>query len=81
MINDGHKTEAVYRRHAITDTAMLQEAALKLAACTTPKRNAKVTPKWTPFWQFRRDSDLQNIAYLLYFLIRARVAEWQTRWT
>lgn len=44
MINDGHKTEAVYRRHAITDTAMLQEAALKLAACTTPKRNAKVDP-------------------------------------
>jgi integrase len=28
----GHKTEAVYRRYAITDSAMLQEAALKLAA-------------------------------------------------
>jgi len=27
----GHKTEAVYRRYAITDSAMLQEAALKLA--------------------------------------------------
>jgi integrase len=26
----GHKTEAVYRRYAITDSAMLQEAALKL---------------------------------------------------
>jgi integrase len=28
----GHKTEAVYRRYAITDSAMLQEAAIKLAA-------------------------------------------------
>ncbi|MGD0291839.1 MAG: site-specific integrase [Candidatus Binataceae bacterium] len=28
----GHKTEAVYRRYAITDSAMLQEAAVKLAA-------------------------------------------------
>jgi integrase len=27
----GHKTEAVYRRYAITDSGMLQEAALKLA--------------------------------------------------
>jgi integrase len=27
----GHKTEAVYRRYAITDAAMLQEAAVKLA--------------------------------------------------
>ena len=27
----GHKTEAVYRRYAITDSAMLQEAAVKLA--------------------------------------------------
>ena len=28
----GHNTEAVYRRYAITDSAMLQEAAVKLAA-------------------------------------------------
>ena len=28
----GHKTETVYRRYAITDSAMLQEAAVKLAA-------------------------------------------------
>jgi hypothetical protein len=28
----GYKTEAVYRRYAISDSAMLQEAALKLAA-------------------------------------------------
>ena len=27
----GHRTEAVYRRYAITDSAMLQEAAVKLA--------------------------------------------------
>jgi integrase len=27
----GHKTECVYRHYAITDSAMLQEAALKLA--------------------------------------------------
>jgi len=27
----GHKTESVYRRYAITDSAMLQEAASKLA--------------------------------------------------
>lgn len=28
----GHKTEAIYRRYAITDSAMLQEAATKLSA-------------------------------------------------
>jgi integrase len=28
----GHKTDAVYQRYAITDSAMLQEAAVKLAA-------------------------------------------------
>jgi hypothetical protein len=28
----GHKTEAVYRRYAITDSTMLQEAVLKLSA-------------------------------------------------
>lgn len=48
----GHKTEAVYRRYAITDSAMLQEAAVKLAAlhtaeaASTEKRqsHAKVSP-------------------------------------
>jgi hypothetical protein len=44
----GHKTEAVYRRYAITDSAMLQEAALKLAALHEAKEkrqsNAKVDP-------------------------------------
>ena len=28
----GHKTDAVYQRYAITDSSMLQEAAVKLAA-------------------------------------------------
>jgi hypothetical protein len=28
----GHKTEAVYRRYAITDAAMLDESVAKLAA-------------------------------------------------
>lgn len=28
----GHLTESIYRRYAITDSAMLQEAAVKLAA-------------------------------------------------
>ena len=27
----GHRTEAIYRRYAITDDAMLKEEALKLA--------------------------------------------------
>ena len=31
MAMTGHKTEAVYRRYAITDSAMLREAAVKLA--------------------------------------------------
>jgi integrase len=46
----GHKTEAVYRRYAIVDSAMLQEAALKLSAFhlaeNSEKRqsHAKVSP-------------------------------------
>jgi hypothetical protein len=28
----GHKTESIYRRYAITDEAMLQEAGAKLSA-------------------------------------------------
>jgi integrase len=48
----GHKTEAVYRRYAITDAAMLQEAALKLEALhafearagSNCKSTAKVSP-------------------------------------
>ena len=48
----GHKTEAVYRRYAITDSAMLQEAAEKLAsfhaaeaiAVEKCKSSAKVSP-------------------------------------
>jgi hypothetical protein len=45
----GHKTEAVCRRYALTDSAMLQEAAVKLAslhAAQSEKRKspAKVSP-------------------------------------
>lgn len=36
----GHKTEAVYRRYAITDAAMLQEAAAKLAALHAAEANS-----------------------------------------
>jgi hypothetical protein len=36
----GHKTEAIYRRYAIVDEAMLREAAAKLAA--RPARRAAV---------------------------------------
>ena len=35
----GHKTEAVYRRYAITDSAMLQEAAVKLAVFHAAESN------------------------------------------
>ena len=47
----GHKTEAVYRRYAIVDSAMLQEAALKLSAFHSAEnaRNAKVTLKSAPW--------------------------------
>jgi integrase len=36
----GHKTEAVYRRYAITDSAMLQEAAVKLAVFHASESNS-----------------------------------------
>jgi len=36
----GHKTEAVYRRYAITDSAMLQEAAAKLDLLHTAESNS-----------------------------------------
>ena len=34
----GHKTEAIYRRYAIVDEAMLREAAEKLALAQAPER-------------------------------------------
>jgi len=42
----GHKTESVYRRYAITDEAMLNEGAAKLAALydATPAANPIVVP-------------------------------------
>ncbi len=48
----GHKTEAVYRRYAIVDATMLQEAAAKLenfhAAEATASQNSKSTAKVSP---------------------------------
>ena len=45
----GHKTEAVYRRYAITDSTMLQEAVLKLSALhaaeAAPGENRKSSAK------------------------------------
>lgn len=41
----GHKTEAVYRRYAITDSAMLQEAAVKLAVLHASEANRPSTDK------------------------------------
>ena len=41
----GHKTEAVYRRYAITDSAMLQEAAVKLAIHHAAEEKSQVQPK------------------------------------
>ena len=41
----GHKTEAVYRRYAITDSAMLQEAAVKLAALHSSEANSQSSDK------------------------------------
>jgi integrase len=45
----GHKTEAVYRRYAITDAAMLQEAAAKLAAFHASEENQQSNSKVTVF--------------------------------
>ena len=41
----GHKTESIYRRYAIADESMLQEAAVKLA---TLRQADKRAPKATP---------------------------------
>jgi integrase len=41
----GHKTEAVYRRYAITDSAMLQEAAVKLTVLHASEANSPSTAK------------------------------------
>jgi hypothetical protein len=43
----GHKTEAVYRRYAITDAAMLQEAAVKLAALHASEEKRQSVAKVT----------------------------------
>jgi integrase len=41
----GHKTEAVYRRYAIVDSGMLQEAAAKLAALHAAEANCQSCDK------------------------------------
>jgi integrase len=41
----GHRTEAVYRRYAITDSAMLQEAAVKLATLHAVQANYQSSDK------------------------------------
>jgi integrase len=41
----GHKTEAVYRRYAIVDSAMLQEAAAKLGALHAAEANSPSSVK------------------------------------
>ena len=43
----GHKTEAVYRRYAITDSVMLQEAAVKLAVLHASEANCQSSGKVT----------------------------------
>lgn len=45
MAMTGHKTEAVYRRYAIVDSAMLQEAAVKLAALHASEANSPSSVK------------------------------------
>jgi integrase len=51
----GHKTEAVYRRYAITDSVMLQEAAAKLSALHAAETNSKSLVKVTEL-STRRDA-------------------------
>jgi len=41
----GHKTDVVYQRYAITDSSMLQEAALKLAALHASELNSSENSK------------------------------------
>jgi integrase len=45
MAMTGHKTEAVYRRYAIVDSAMLQEAATKLGALHAAEANSQSSVK------------------------------------
>jgi len=39
----GHRTEAIYRRYAIADEAMLRDAADKLATLHQAERNGPAT--------------------------------------
>ena len=60
----GHKTEAVYRRYAITDSAMLQEAAVKPQFYTLRKRRDQVQPKLR---SFRLEADGEHLQKLFAF--------------
>jgi len=74
----GHKTEAVYRRYAIVDSAMLQEAVDNLGALHSAEANYPSQPRSGKKLNGPR---LQYGLILLYFCAHARVAERQTRWT
>jgi integrase len=41
----GHRTESIYRRYAIVDTAMMRDAAVKLGLFHEAQKNAPARPK------------------------------------
>ena len=55
----GHRTEAIYRRYAIADEAMLKEGAVKLAAFHASEKDGprKVIPLKKRKGQIRQDTD------------------------
>jgi hypothetical protein len=88
----GHKTDAVYRRYAITHATMLQEAAAKLDAFLASKMIAvkslaqgdashAVSPTQRGFGAITSGTPFKKLFVSNMFLVRARVAEWQTRRT
>ena len=81
----GHKTEAVYRRYAIVDPAMLQEAANKLASLHAAEasdgENSQSSAKVSALTASTKAVALQKRRISNSFMHRARVAEWQTRRT
>ena len=59
----GHRTEAVYRRYAITEAAMLREAAVKLAvlhAAETSREKRKSPQKSAPQMTSHNDLPFKN---------------------
>ncbi len=77
----GHTTEAVHRRYAITDSAMLQGPRSNFSHYTQPKGTAKVQPKLKQFRSLGDVNPLHNVLDFQYLSNFARVAEWQTRRT